>query len=57
MAPQKTKVMTYIDSDLREELERLAEIRNRSLSNLLETLIQAEIKQAKITGELSQVRY
>lgn len=48
----KAKVFAYIQNELKEDLERLAEVRNRSISNLLETLIKAEVDQAKASGEL-----
>lgn len=44
--------MAYIEPELKEDLERLADVRNRSISNLLETLIRDEIERAKSTGEL-----
>ncbi|WOB41728.1 ribbon-helix-helix protein, CopG family [Thermoleptolyngbya oregonensis NK1-22] len=52
MATSKAKVMAYIEPELKEDLERLADVRNRSISNLLETLIRDEIERAKSTGEL-----
>ncbi|GAB4469474.1 MAG: hypothetical protein OHK0037_27730 [Elainellaceae cyanobacterium] len=52
VATSKAKVMAYIEPELKEDLERLADVRNRSISNLLETLIRDEIEQAKTTGEL-----
>ena len=48
----KAKVFAYIEPELKEQLERLAERRNRSISNLLETLIREEVEQAKDNGEL-----
>ncbi|HIK39970.1 hypothetical protein [Thermoleptolyngbya sp. M55_K2018_002] len=52
MATSKAKVMAYIEPELKEDLERLADVHNRSISNLLETLIRDEIERAKSTGEL-----
>lgn len=52
----KAKVFAYIEPELKEKLERLAERRNRSISNLLETLIREEIEQAEEKGELNEKR-
>jgi len=53
VATNKAKVFAYIDPELKEGLEQLAERRNRSVSNLVETLIQQEIEKAKEAGELN----
>jgi predicted transcriptional regulator len=41
--------MAYIEPELKEDLERLADVRNRSISNLLETLIRDEIDRMSQT--------
>jgi hypothetical protein len=48
----KAKIFSYIDPELKEELETLAVIRNRSVSNLLETMARQEVERAKLTGEM-----
>lgn len=52
VATSKAKVFAYVEPELKEKLERLAERRNRSVSNLLETLIREEIEQAEKTKEI-----
>ncbi len=49
---KKPRVVVYLDESLKELLELLAEKRNRSVSNLLETLAKQEVEQAKQRGEL-----
>jgi len=41
-----------LDESLKERLEALADRRNRSISNLLETLAKQEIEEAQESGEL-----
>lgn len=50
----KAKIFSYIEPELKAELEALAQIRNRSLSNLIETLARLEVEQAKSSGELPE---
>lgn len=52
VATKKPRVVVYLDESLKELLELLADKRNRSVSNLLETLAKQEIEQAKQKGEL-----
>lgn len=52
VATAKAKVFAYIDPDLKKQLEDLAEKRNRSVSNLIETLVMEEVERAKSNGEL-----
>jgi len=52
VATSKAKVFAYVEPELKEKLERLAERRNRSVSNLLETLIREEIEQAEKEKEI-----
>ena len=51
-ATDKCRVSTYITEDLKIELEKLAKVRDRSLSNLIERIIKQEIAQAKAKGEI-----
>jgi predicted transcriptional regulator len=52
VATSKPKVSVYIDPDLKEDLEALAKIRKRSVSNLIEVLCQEEVDRAKKSGEI-----
>jgi hypothetical protein len=52
VATKKARVVTYLDWGVKEKAERLAATRRRSLSNLLEVLIEDAVKQAETTGEL-----
>lgn len=51
LATSKNKVNTYLDDDVKEDAQRLASARSRSLSNLIEALLIREIKKAKAEGE------
>ena len=48
----KAKAMILMKQEVKADLERLAKARNRSMSNLVETLIMEEIARAKESGEL-----
>ena len=48
----KSKIFSYIDPELKQELELLAAIRNRSVSNLMETMARQEVDRAKASGEM-----
>lgn len=52
VATSKAKLFAYLDPELKDDLERLADARNRSLSNLVETLVREEIDRARQSGEL-----
>ena len=52
LATDKVRVSTYIPEDTKAELEKLAEARDRSVSNLIERLIKKEIVEAKAKGEI-----
>lgn len=56
VATKKPRVVVYLDESLKDLLERLADKRNRSVSNLLETLAKQEVEQAQANGELSDAR-
>ena len=53
MATKKPRVVVYVDENLKERLEALADRRNRSISNLLETLAKQEVEDAQKSGELT----
>ncbi|WP_322744822.1 ribbon-helix-helix domain-containing protein [[Phormidium] sp. LEGE 05292] len=48
------KVTFYLPEQLRRDLEKLAKIRRRSMSNLIVVLLENEVKQAKDSGEFYQ---
>ena len=51
----KLKAIILLKKEVKRDLERLSKSRNRSMSNLVETLIMDEIKQAKESGELPEI--
>ena len=52
LATDKYRVSTYITEDLKSSLEKLAQARDRSVSNLIETILKKEIIKAKSEGEI-----
>jgi predicted transcriptional regulator len=48
----KARVATYIEEELKQKLERLAALEDRSVSNFLERLIKQTIEQAEKEGRL-----
>lgn len=48
----KARVATYIDDDLKQKLERLAALEDRSVSNFLERLIKQVVEQAEQEGKI-----
>ncbi|MEA5595767.1 ribbon-helix-helix domain-containing protein [Rivularia sp. UHCC 0363] len=53
MVTDKKRVSLYIEENLKIELEKLAKVRKRSLSNLIEVLCEEAVRQAKKQGEIS----
>lgn len=51
---KRPRVVVYLTDELKDDLERLAFKRNRSVSNLLETLAKEEVEKAKAGNELSE---
>ena len=51
----KLKAIILLKKEVKRDLERLSKSRNRSMSNLVETLIMDEIKKAKESGELPEI--
>lgn len=51
---KKPRVSLYIEDSVKQDLERLAKLRKRSLNNLVELLCEEAIREAKKTGELSK---
>jgi hypothetical protein len=52
VATNKARLVAYCDPEVKEKLERLAEARLRSLSNLIESVLVEEIAKAEKSGEL-----
>ncbi|BBD63312.1 hypothetical protein NIES2109_61620 (plasmid) [Nostoc sp. HK-01] len=48
----KKRISLYLDEALKSDLERLAKIRKRSLSNLIEVICEEEVERAKKSEEL-----
>ncbi|WP_199337053.1 ribbon-helix-helix protein, CopG family [Oscillatoria sp. FACHB-1407] len=48
----KARVATYIEEELKQKLERLAALEDRSVSNFLERLIRQVVEQAEKEGKL-----
>ncbi|MCC5624821.1 hypothetical protein [Nostoc sp. CHAB 5715] len=48
----KKRISLYLDEALKSDLERLAKIRKRSLSNLIEVLCEEELERVRKNGEL-----
>lgn len=51
----KKRVSLYIEETLKVELEKLAKVRKRSLSNLIEVLCEEAVQQAKKQGEINSL--
>jgi hypothetical protein len=52
VATNKARLVAYCDHETKEKLERLAEQRLRSLSNLIESVLVDEVAKAEASGEL-----
>lgn len=52
VATNKARLVAYCEPEIKEKLERLAEQRLRSLSNLIESILVEEVAKAEATGEL-----
>lgn len=48
------KLAFHLPEQLRDDIEKLAKIRRRSVSNLVLVAMEKEVKQAKETGEFYQ---
>ena len=55
MATDKEKVGIYISSDVKQGIDKLCEIRKRSLSNLIEVVLAEELQRAVASGELPSI--
>lgn len=52
VATNKARLVAYCEPEIKAKLERLAEQRLRSLSNLIESILVEEVAKAEATGEL-----
>lgn len=52
VSTKKPRVAANVDESIKADAEELANIRRRSLSNLIETLLVKEIEEARKSGEL-----
>jgi len=48
----KSRVATYIEEELKQKLEKLAALEDRSVSNFLERLIKQVVEQAEQEGKI-----
>lgn len=53
MATDKLRVTALINPTLKPDLERLAELENRSVSNFIESLVIQAIEKARTEGRLT----
>ncbi|MEM7066775.1 MAG: hypothetical protein AAF572_26865 [Cyanobacteria bacterium P01_B01_bin.77] len=53
MPSKRPRLIVYLTPDVKERYEQLAKLRNRTASNLTETLILKAIWEAEQSGELS----
>jgi len=52
VATNKARLVSYVEPEIKEKLEKLAEVRLRSLSNLIEAVLVDEVAKAEASGEL-----
>ena len=52
LATDKKKISAYLDEELKTDADKLAKLEKRSLSNLIEVLLQDAIDKAKQEGRL-----
>lgn len=55
VATDKARLIAYCDPELKRKSEALAELRFRSLSNLIESVLAAEVAKAEQSGELASL--
>jgi len=49
---KQQRFMVYIDQTLKEDAEKLAKLEKRSLSNLVNVLLQKAVDDAKARGDI-----
>lgn len=52
VATDKARIVSYVAPEIKQKLEKLAEVRLRSLSNLIEAALVEEVARAEAAGEL-----
>jgi hypothetical protein len=52
VATDKKRLVTYISVDVADKLQLLAEVRLRTISNMIEFIITEAVTQAEETGEI-----
>lgn len=52
VATDKARIVAYCDPAIKTKLERLADLKVRSLSNLVELLLMEAVADAEASGEL-----
>lgn len=52
VATKKPRVVFYLDDQLKSDLELLAEVENRSVSNLIETVAKNLVDEARESGKI-----
>ena len=52
VATDKRKISAYLEDSLKGKAERLAQLEKRSLSNLVEVLLQQAVDKAELEGRL-----
>ena len=52
VATNKARIVSYVEPEIKEKLEKLADARLRSLSNLIEAALVEEVARAEASGEL-----
>jgi hypothetical protein len=52
VATDKARIVSYVAPEIKQKLEKLAEARLRSLSNLIEAALVEEVARAEAAGEL-----
>ncbi len=52
MSTDKAKLFAYVNSSLKQKIDQLADLRLRSVSNLVESVMAEEIARAERSGEL-----
>lgn len=52
VATDKKKISAYLSDSLKEKAEKLAQLEKRSLSNLIEVVLQQAVDKAEVEGRL-----
>lgn len=52
MPTNKSRLVTYVEPEIKRKLEQLAESRLRSISNLIESILVEEVARCEASGEI-----